>query len=68
MNLLRRAQNCFQTGRERAVAALRRAKVVASHETGARIEGSNAYHWVSAARRPWCTTPPRRGPPRSCAR
>jgi transposase len=46
MNLLRRAQACFQAGRERAVAALRRAKVVASDETGVRIEGSNAYHWV----------------------
>src|SRR5919202_2467846 len=40
------AQTCFQAGRERAVAALRRAKVVASDETGARIEGGNAYHWV----------------------
>ncbi len=64
MNLLRRAQTCFQAGRglpkvpfgaagwngktrgEHAVAALRQAKVVASDETGVRIEGSNAYHWV----------------------
>jgi len=46
MNMLRRAQGCFQAGRERAVAALRRAKVVASDETGVRIEGSNAFHWV----------------------
>ncbi len=46
MNLLRRAQGCFQAGREQAVAALRRAKVVASDETGVRIEGANAYHWV----------------------
>ncbi len=46
MNLLRRAQGRFQAGRERAVAALRQAKVVASDETGVRIEGSNAYHWV----------------------
>jgi transposase len=46
MNLLRRAQGCFQAGREQAVAALRRAEVVASDETGVRIEGSNAYHWV----------------------
>jgi transposase len=28
------------------VAALRQAAVVASDETGVRIEGSNAYHWV----------------------
>jgi transposase len=46
MNLLRRAQGCFQAGREQAVAALRQAQVVASDETGIRIEGSNAYHWV----------------------
>jgi transposase len=46
MNLLRRAQACFQAGRERAVAALRCAEVVASDETGVRVEGSNAYHWV----------------------
>jgi transposase len=46
MNMLRRAQRRFEAGRERAVAALRRAEVVASDETGVRIEGSNAYHWV----------------------
>ncbi len=46
MNLLRRAQRQFQAGREDAVAALRRASVVASDETGVRIEGANAYHWV----------------------
>jgi transposase len=46
MNLLRRAQGQFQAGREEAVAALRRAEVVASDETGVRIEGANAYHWV----------------------
>jgi transposase len=46
MNMLRRAQACFQAGRERAVAALRRAEVVASDETGVRVEGGNAYHWV----------------------
>jgi transposase len=46
MNLLRRAQGRFEGGRESAVAALRRADVVASDETGVRIEGANAYHWV----------------------
>jgi len=46
MNLLRRAHGCFQAPREAAVAALRRADVVASDETGVRIEGANAYHWV----------------------
>ena len=46
MNRLRRAQGRFQTGRDEAVAALRRAAIVASDETGVRIEGANAYHWV----------------------
>ncbi|MFC4174892.1 IS66 family transposase [Microvirga sp. GCM10011540] len=46
MNLLRRAQGRFAEGRARAVAALRQARVVVSDETGVRIEGSNAYHWV----------------------
>ena len=46
MNLLRRAQGCFAGGRTHAIAALRRAEMVASDETGVRIEGSNAYHWV----------------------
>jgi transposase len=46
MNLLRRAQGRFQAPREEAVAALRRAAVVASDETGVRIEGANAHHWV----------------------
>tara|TARA_B100000614_G_C14504007_1_gene475855 strand:- start:32 stop:1315 length:1284 start_codon:yes stop_codon:yes gene_type:complete len=46
MNMLRRAQRAFVSGRDAAVAALRRASVVASDETGVRIEGSNAYQWV----------------------
>jgi transposase len=46
MNLLRRAQGRFVKGQVRAVSSLRRAEVVASDETGVRIEGSNAYHWV----------------------
>ena len=46
MNLLRRAQSRFRPGREAAVATLRQAEVVASDETGVRIEGCNAYHWV----------------------
>jgi transposase len=46
MNLLRRAQGAFAAERNKAVAALRQAKVIASDETGVRIEGSNAYHWV----------------------
>ena len=45
MNLLRRAQAHFRPGRATAVATLRRADVIASDETGVRIEGSNAYQW-----------------------
>ena len=63
MNLLRRAQGCFQAGREHAVAALRQAEVVASDETGVRIEGSTAYHWVFRCSRRWCTMPRRRAAP-----
>ena len=46
MNLLQHAQRRFRSGREEAVSILRRATVVASDETGVRIKGSNAYHWV----------------------
>ena len=46
MNLLRRAQGHFRPRREVAVSTLRRATVVASDETGVRIEGSNAFQWV----------------------
>src|SRR5918995_2563933 len=46
MNLLRRSQGRFADGQASAVSSLRRAEVVASDETGVRIEGSNAYHWV----------------------
>ncbi len=46
MNMLRRAETRFDAGRDAALSALRRAEVVASDETGVRIEGSNSYHWV----------------------
>jgi transposase len=46
MTMLHRAQGAFAAERDRAVAALRRARVIACDETGVRIEGSNAYHWV----------------------
>ena len=46
MNMLHRAETRFAAGREAALSALRRAAVVASDETGVRIEGSNSYHWV----------------------
>ena len=44
--MLRRAETRFDAGREAALSALRRATVVASDETGVRIEGTNSYHWV----------------------
>jgi transposase len=46
MTMLRRAQGTFVAERDKAITALRQAKVIASDETGVRIEGSNAYHWV----------------------
>ncbi|AWN49734.1 IS66 family transposase [Methylobacterium terrae] len=46
MNVLRRAQGCFAEGRDAALARLRQASVVASDETGVRIEGANSFHWV----------------------
>jgi transposase len=46
MNLLRRAQRRFAEGQASTISSLRRAQVIASDETGVRIEGSNAYHWV----------------------
>ena len=46
MNMFRRATPVFAAGRESALAALRRADIVACDETGVRIEGCNAYHWV----------------------
>src|SRR3954454_14254796 len=46
MNLLRRAQGWFEGGQRSAISALRQAEMVASDETGVRIEGANAYHWV----------------------
>ena len=44
MNMLRRAQLHFASGRDDAVSKLRQASVVSSDETGVRIEGSNACH------------------------
>jgi transposase len=46
MNMFRRAAPVFAAGRDSALAALRRADVVACDETGVRIEGGNAYQWV----------------------
>lgn len=45
MNKFKRTAPVFAAGRDKALMTLRRAEVVACDETGARIEGCNAYHW-----------------------
>jgi transposase len=46
MNMFQRTVPVFAAGRDHALAALRRADVVACDETGVRIEGCNAHQWV----------------------
>ena len=46
MNMFKRSAPVFAAQRDDALAALRRADVVACDETGVRIEGGNAYQWV----------------------
>ncbi len=46
MNMFIRSHAGFKIEAEKAKAVLRQAKVVASDETGVRIEGTNSYHWV----------------------
>lgn len=46
MNMFIRSNPAFKVEADKAVAILRQAKVVASDETGVRIEGTNAWHWV----------------------
>ena len=46
MNMFIRANDRFKTEADKAKAILRAARVVASDETGVRIEGTNSYHWV----------------------
>jgi transposase len=46
MNMFIRSHARFKIEAEKAKAVLRVARVVASDETGARIEGTNSYHWV----------------------
>ena len=46
MNMFKRSAPVFAAGRDDALAALRRAEVVACDETGVRIEGCNGYQWV----------------------
>lgn len=46
MNMFKRTRAAFEAQRTQALAALRRARFVACDETGVRIEGVNAFHWV----------------------
>ena len=46
MNMFIRSHARFKIEAGKAKAILRLAKVVASDETGVRIEGTNSYHWV----------------------
>jgi transposase len=46
MNMFIRSHDKFKIEADKAKAILRAAKVVASDETGVRIEGTNSYHWV----------------------
>ncbi len=46
MNMFIRSHAGFKIEADKAKAILREARVVASDETGVRIEGTNSYHWV----------------------
>ena len=46
MNMFIRSHAGFKIEADKAKAVLRKAKVVASDETGVRIEGTNSYHWL----------------------
>ena len=46
MNMFIRSHPRFKIEAEKAKAIVRAAQVVASDETGVRIEGTNSYHWV----------------------
>ena len=46
MNMFKRSARPFAAKAGLAKALLRQAKIVASDETGVRIEGTNSYHWV----------------------
>ncbi len=46
MNMFVRSHAGFKVEADKAKAILRQAKVIASDETGVRIEGTNSYHWV----------------------
>ena len=49
-NMLRRSHAPFAAGKRSIIQRLRCANMVASDETGIRIEGLNGYHWVFLSR------------------
>jgi transposase len=50
MNMFSRTARAFDAKKEQGLAVLRQAACVASDETGVRIEGVNAFHWVFACK------------------
>jgi len=50
-NMLKRSHSPFEIAKQKIITTLRQADVVASDETGIRIEISNAYHWVFRSNR-----------------
>ncbi len=46
MNMFSRSRPAFQIEADKAIVTLRQADVIGSDETGVRIEGTNAFHWV----------------------
>lgn len=50
MNMFIRSHPRFEIEADKAKTILRAAEVVASDETGVRIEGTNSYHWVFHAK------------------
>ena len=45
-NMLKRSHQPFEAAKQEIITNLRQADMVASDETGIRIEGLNGYHWV----------------------
>lgn len=45
-NMLKRSHQRFEAAKQDIIGDLRQAEMVASDETGIRIEGLNGYHWV----------------------
>lgn len=67
MNMFSRTAAAFEEKRSTALALLRAADVVASDETGMRIEGVNGFHWVFRCDRAVVHEADFTPPPRSCA-